>query len=92
AGTLTKPLLIIGNYTGALPTVKLGGVTQVQDVDYFPSLRPSANELWITLNKNLTGAVNHLEITPGAAGCGPDVTTPNVTAPAAATVTQTLCM
>jgi hypothetical protein len=65
AGTLTKPLLILGSYTGAYPTVKLGGVTLVSDVDYFPSLRADASELWITLNRDLLGVTNHLEV------CGP---------------------
>jgi hypothetical protein len=65
AGTLKKPLIIISNFTSAAyPTVKLGGVTLVSDVDYFPSLRAAANELWITLNRDLVGAVNHLEIIP----------------------------
>lgn len=62
SGALKKPLLIVGNYTGDYPAVKLGGTTLVPDVDYFPSLRASANELWITLNRDLSGAVNHLEI------------------------------
>ncbi len=68
AGTLKKPLLILGIYTGAYPTVKLGGVTLVQDVDYFPSLRAGASELWITLNRDLVGATNHLEVLPA---CSP---------------------
>ncbi len=67
AGTLKKPLLVIGNYTAGLPTVKLGGITLVQDTDYFPSLRTSPNELWITLNRDLTGAANRLEILTGCA-------------------------
>jgi hypothetical protein len=65
AGTLTKPLLILGSYTGAYPTVKFGGVTLVSDVDYFPSPRADASELWITLNRDLLGVTNHLEV------CGP---------------------
>lgn len=62
AGALKKPLLIVSNFTEGYPTVKLAGVTLVADVDYFPSLRASANEIWITLNRNLSGATNHLEI------------------------------
>jgi len=73
-GTLTKPLIIVSNYTGAAPTVKLAEVTLTADADYFHSLRATASELWITLNSNLTGAVNHLEIS-GAAGAVPDAPT-----------------
>jgi hypothetical protein len=68
--TLKKPTLIVSNYTaGADPqTVKLGGVTLVADADYFASVRSGANELWLTLNRDLSGATNHLEITGGASG------------------------
>ncbi|HXH40358.1 MAG TPA: fibronectin type III domain-containing protein, partial [Thermoanaerobaculia bacterium] len=50
------------NFTGVYPQVTLGGVTLVSDADYYPSLRTSASELWITLNRNLSGATNHLQI------------------------------
>jgi PKD-like domain len=76
AGTLAKPLLILGSYTGAYPTIKLGGVTLVSDVDYFPSLRADASELWITLNRDFLGATNHLEVLPS---CSP-VPTPTIQA------------
>jgi hypothetical protein len=67
AGTLTKPLFVIRNYTGGDPqSVKFAGVTLTADADYFASLRPSANELWLTLNRNLTGGTNRLEISAGA--------------------------
>ena len=63
SGTLKKPLIIISNFTAVdYPTVKLAGLTLTADVDYFPSLRPSVNELWITLNRDLSGAMNHFEI------------------------------
>jgi hypothetical protein len=62
SGTLKKPLIIISNFTAGSPTVKLAGLALTSDVDYFASLRPSANELWITLNRDLGGATNHLEI------------------------------
>ena len=68
AGTLRHPMFIISNYTGADPSVKLDGVTLVADADYYASLRAGASELWITLNRNLTGAVNHLEVLGGASG------------------------
>lgn len=65
SGTLRHPLLIVRGYTAALPTtVKLGGATLVRDVDYFPSLRAGTSELWITLDRNLSGAGNRLEIVP----------------------------
>ena len=66
AGSLNKPLLIVSNWTSAtLPnTVRLRGLTLVQDVDYFPSVRASNSELWITLNRDLSGASNRLEILP----------------------------
>ena len=75
AGTLKKPLMIVSNYTADYPTVKMGGATLVADVDYFASLRPAASELWITLNRDVTGAANHLEI---AATLAID-TTPTIT-------------
>jgi len=62
AGSLRKPLLIIRNFTAGEPAVKLGGATLTTDVDYFASLRASASELWITINRDLTGATNHLEL------------------------------
>lgn len=65
SGTLKKPLLIVSNYSGAYPTtVRLNGVVLVIDQDYFPSLRGDAQELWITLNSDLTGVSNHFEILP----------------------------
>ena len=65
AGTLRHPLLVVRGWNGGLPaTLKLGGATLVRDVDYFPSPRASANELWITLDRDLSGAANRLEIVP----------------------------
>ncbi|WP_300615502.1 hypothetical protein [Dokdonella sp.] len=65
AGTLSHPLVIVRGYSGALPaTVKLGGAMLVRDVDYFPSLRAGSSELWLTLNRDLAGASNRLEIAP----------------------------
>lgn len=68
SGILKKPMIIVSNFTGSAPTVKLGGVTLVADADYFASLRPAASELWITLNRDLAGATNHLEISSVVAG------------------------
>lgn len=65
SGTLRHPLLIVRGYAAALPaTVKLRGASLTRDVDYFPSLRGDAAELWITLNRDLDGAANRLEIAP----------------------------
>jgi hypothetical protein len=65
-GTLNKPLIVIRNYTSEQypTTVKIGGTTLTVDTDYFPSMRASTSELWITLNRNLSGASNRLQITP----------------------------
>jgi hypothetical protein len=66
SGTLSNPLIIVRNYTSsAYPTsVKLNSTVLAIDVDYFPSLRGSSNEQWLTLNGNLSGATNHLQVTP----------------------------
>jgi hypothetical protein len=68
AGTLKHPLIIVSDYTGNEPEVKLDAVTLTADADYFLSLRPDANELWITLNRDLAGDINHLEILGDAGG------------------------
>src|SRR5262249_50003838 len=66
AGTLKKPLIVLHGYTARVypATVKFGGATLTMDVDYFPSLRTDANELWITLNRDVSGANNRLQIAP----------------------------
>ncbi len=66
SGALAKPLLIVSNWTAAaLPgSVRFNGATLTQDVDYFPSLRAGSQELWITLNRDASGATNRVEITP----------------------------
>ncbi len=66
AGSVRHPLLIVRGYAGnALPSqLKFNGATLAQDVDYFPSLRADAQELWITLNRTLAGAANRIEIAP----------------------------
>ncbi len=88
AGTLRKPLIVLGNYTAGTPpaAMKLGGALLVPDVDAFVSLRASASELWVTLNRDLTGASNHLEILSSA--CAPVPATPVVSAPAGAVAGQ----
>jgi len=65
AGSLKHPVLVVRGYTGALPsTLKFRGTALVRDVDYFPSLRAGASELWITLNRDLSGTANRIEIAP----------------------------
>ena len=88
AGTLSRPVLVLGGYSAGVypPTVRLGGVALVSDVDYFASLRPGASELWITLNRNLTGGANRLEILTSA--CAPVPPTPVISAPGSATPGQ----
>lgn len=65
-GGLADPLIVVRNYTSATypATLKFKGATLVRDVDYFPSLRAGAGELWITLNRNVSGASNELQILP----------------------------
>jgi len=64
SGTLKHPLIVIQNASAYPSAVKLGATPLVLDVDYFPSLRTNPNELWITLNKDLSGATNHLQVLP----------------------------
>lgn len=66
SGALKNPMIIVRNYTsGSYPTtVKFGGSTLTMDVDYFPSLRSDKSELWITLNKNISGLGNAFQIIP----------------------------
>src|SRR5262249_49129409 len=53
-GTLHNPLIIVSGWTTDLPTtVRFNGVPQTQDLQYFPSVRAGAQELWITLNRDL---------------------------------------
>jgi hypothetical protein len=66
AGTLRRPLLILRGYArAALPaTLRFNGVALQRDVDWFPSVRSDAQELWITLNRDLAGANNRIEVVP----------------------------
>ncbi|MFL6246468.1 MAG: fibronectin type III domain-containing protein [Thermoanaerobaculia bacterium] len=82
-GTLEKALIVVSNYTGGEPAVTLDGAVQTADADYFASLREEASELWITLNADLSGAVNHLEI--AGAGGGPAAPTNVVATPFSST-------
>ncbi|MBB5208217.1 hypothetical protein [Chiayiivirga flava] len=63
--TLHNPLIVVRNWTAANApsSVRLGNATLVPDADYFASRRAGANELWITLDRDLVGAANRLRIT-----------------------------
>jgi hypothetical protein len=74
AGTLVKPLFIISNYTGGEPDVTLDGVALVADSDYFASVRADASELWLTLNRELAGDTNHLQLVAGSVAFPTDFT------------------
>ena len=66
AGTLTHPLIVLRGYTAATPPslVRLGDTALTADIDYFASVRDDADELWITLDRDLTGAGNRLRVDP----------------------------
>ncbi|MBL8300697.1 MAG: hypothetical protein JNN30_20345 [Rhodanobacteraceae bacterium] len=65
AGTVRKPVIVVRNIIGDVyPSLRLNGVARTVDVDYFPSLRSETGELWITLNADLTGGVNRIELVP----------------------------
>jgi hypothetical protein len=62
--TLKHPLLVVRGINAYPQSVKLNGTTLTADVDYYPSLRAGANELWLTLNRDLTGSANRLQLQP----------------------------
>ncbi len=66
--TLDTPIIVVHNYTGtASPAqILLDGVALTANSDDFISLRPSAAELWITLNRKLAG-MHNFQITDAAA-------------------------
>lgn len=65
AGTLKQPMLIVSGYAAGNPSaLRLNGVALIADRDYFASRRADSGELWITLNRNLAGAANRIEIVP----------------------------
>jgi hypothetical protein len=68
--TLDTPILVVHNYTGtASPAqILLDGSALTANTDYFTSLRPSAAELWITLNRHLAGTHNFQIIAATAYG------------------------
>jgi hypothetical protein len=63
--TLRHPLVVVRGYAlGAYPDVRLDGAALTMDTDYFPSLRAGAQELWITLGRDLPAGGHHFEISP----------------------------
>jgi hypothetical protein len=65
AGSLQRPLIIVRNYSAGLPTtLRFNGATLVRDQDWLPSVRAGAQELWITLKRDLSGATNRIELLP----------------------------
>ena len=65
SGTLRHPLLVVRGFSGGTyPRLSLNGQQLTMDQDWLPSLRPGSNELWITLNRDLSGATNRVVITP----------------------------
>ncbi|MGI8553400.1 MAG: hypothetical protein ACR2PL_21850 [Dehalococcoidia bacterium] len=55
---LSNPVIVLHGYTGnAVPaSVTLNGATLQNNVDFFASSRAETQDLWLTLNKNLSGA------------------------------------
>lgn len=64
SGTLKNPLFVVRGASAYPSTVRLNGAVLTADVDYFPSLRAGTSELWLTLNRNLGGATNRLQLQP----------------------------
>ena len=66
AGTLSRPLYIVSNWTAASApsTVRFNGQTLVADRDYYASVRSSDQQLWLTLARDISGAGNRLEVLP----------------------------
>lgn len=69
SGTLVRPLFVINNYTAAQPPASftLGGTALTAGTDYSASVDTAAQQLWITLNRNLTGTTNAMNVGGGAA-------------------------
>jgi hypothetical protein len=68
AGTLVNPLVIVSSWTSpSLPTsLRFKGAALTEGTGYFASVRTGAQELWITLNANVSGGTNRLEIAGSA--------------------------
>jgi len=64
SGTLKHPMLIVRGMNAEPAVVRFNNTTLTADVDYYASLRAGSNELWLTLNRDLSGASNHLQFLP----------------------------
>ena len=63
--TLHRPIVVLRNFSGSsYPPVRLDNTALTMDTDYFPSLRASAGELWITLNTDLAAGSHRLQVGP----------------------------
>ncbi len=63
--TLRRPLIVVRQYGAGLPTtLRLDGATLVRDVDWLPSPRGDAQELWITLARDLAAGAHRIELVP----------------------------
>ncbi len=78
-GTLVRPLFVVNGYTAATApaTLSLGGTALVSGTDYSASVDATGQKLWITLNRNLTGATN--AFSASAAAGPPPTPTPTPT-------------
>ncbi|HNA90487.1 MAG TPA: S-layer homology domain-containing protein [Anaerolineales bacterium] len=58
--TLDSPIIVLHNYTGSVAStqISMDGVTLASGSDYFASVRSASSELWVTLNKKLSGTHN----------------------------------
>jgi len=67
-GTMTRPVIVVSNYTAAAPPslVTFNGAP-LAAADYSASVDTVARRLWITLNRNLSGAQNAVAFGPGGA-------------------------
>jgi hypothetical protein len=58
-GTLSNPIVVIQNFTGATPaTILINGATKTADVDYFASLDSANHQLWLTLKGSFSGSTS----------------------------------
>jgi len=57
-GALINPIVVIHNYraVNAPERITINGATKIADVDYFASVDPSTQRLWITLNGSFSGS------------------------------------
>ncbi len=56
-GTLSNPVVVVHGYQSfvAPASIEVNGATWAADVDYFASVDPASNQLWLTLKGDLSG-------------------------------------